>query len=63
MNTFYFHCKACGKSLKQHSKKTKDNEIKEDDLCSHCRKVALDSWIPSSCYILDNEDQLEDWDE
>ena len=44
MHNFYFRCKACNKTLKHHNKTTKNNEIKEDDLCNECRRIALDGW-------------------
>ena len=42
MNIFNFRCKACGKVLKHHSRKDKNGDIIEDELCSFCKQIALE---------------------
>lgn len=54
MNNFYFRCGACNKVLHHHSKKTKNGDINEDDLCGECKRIAFEDFFYEKDHLFEN---------
>ncbi|CAH7774669.1 hypothetical protein G377_gp267 [Escherichiaphage phAPEC8] [Escherichia phage vB_Eco_PATM] len=41
-HNFYFRCRACNRHLTNHSRRDRNGNIQESDLCSICTSLAFD---------------------